>query len=612
MSQQINPIAVRDVVLDLDDKINFAVYRSGQNISVQQYPANSATSSNHVYSIQVPSTSTIMSRNLVWGAEFTLTVEGTVGAGEFLVNLSQVNYTPGGTFPGEFYGGDCFAPFPLNQLCTNMAVTLNNTSVNLPVNQVLDPILRAVDKKHFERWNGSTITQLDKYGDYQQALCQQYYGAGNAGAVPAGTTPVTGLQNYVIPAFNSPFNTFEDANCNNNEVPRNAFRLLEITGNTAGTAAADPKVVTLRIAVREPVFVSPFLFGESIEEPGLAGLTQVNINCQMDSSARRAFRWVVDGSVLNKRITKVEYNQTKCYMEATYYTPKPSDLIPSTIVTPLATYGLYQLPPRAILNVGASDFSTSNSIMLNSYPDKVFVWVDNAYKWQPNPNPATVDAANQYANGVADAYATIDKVVITLNNQSGILSTFDATQLFKASVKSGSQQTFAEFSGLQSQWQTANSIVSPTAPVQFISTTGSVLMLDFASIINISADYLAPGSLATAQFQITVTFTNNLQYTMLPQLNLLMMYSGILSTSNGSSSAYTSGVLTKENCLNAAALPRPMNSEKLARYVGSGLRSSLKSIASSIFPFLKKEILAPAIENIGSQAVNRISRKLRA
>jgi len=615
MSQQINPFAVRDVVLDLDDKINYAVFRSGQNITVQRYPANSATSSQHVYAIQVPSTSTIMSRNLVWGAKFSITVEGTVGLGEYLVNLSQVNYVPGGTQVGEFFGADCFAPFPLNQLCTNMAITINNTSVSLPVNQVLDPLLRAVDKKHFERYNGTTPTQLDKYGAYSQALCQQITGAGTAGAVPAAGVPVDQLQSIVIPTFNSPFNTFDDSNCNNNEVPRNAFKLVSVLGNTAGTAANQAKTVVLTIQVREPVFVSPFLFGDSTDEPGLSGLVQVNVTCQLDAQAKRAFRWVCDAQTLNKRITSVTFDQPECYMEAMYYTPKPSDMIPATIVTPLATYTQYQLPAAGTVASGVTGQRLiSNSIMLNSYPDKVFVYVDNANKQQINPTPATPLASNLYANGLPDAYATIEKVIVTLNNQSGILSTFDATQLFRASIKSGSQQTFAEFSGLQTEWASAN-VVDTTAgtnPDEFITTCGSVLMLNFSDVINIAQDYYAPGSLSTCQIQIEVFYSNYQSYSILPQLNLIMMYSGILSTANGASSAYTSGVLTKENVLNAAAVPKPMNSDKLARYVGAGLKSSLKSIATSILPFLKRELLAPAVEHLGSQAVSRLSRKLKA
>ena len=67
------------------------------------------------------------------------------------------------------------------------------------------------------------------------------------------------------------------------------------------------------------------------------------------------------------------------------------------------------------------------------------------------------------------------------------------------------------------------------------------------------------------------------------------MYSGILSTTNGSSSAYTSGVLTKSNVLESSART-DMNKDELARYVGSGLGSTVKSIAASVLPTLKKAL----------------------
>lgn len=607
MSQQINPVAVRDVVLDLDDKINYAVFRSGQNISVQRYPANSATSSSHVYAVQVPSTSTIVSRNLVWGATFTVNVAGTPAAGMPLVNFTQLNATQaivgGETF---FFGADCFAPFPLNMLVNNMSITINNTTVSSQVNQILDPLLRAVDKKNFEKWNSTTPTQLDKYGDYEYALCQSAPILFSGTPAFSDTNPVEDAMQLRVPAFNSPFNTFENSYCNNNEVSRNSFKLDSVVGNNIGDGATTMNVA-ITITVREPIFVSPFLFGENVEEPGLSGLTQINISAQMDSLGKRVLRWVSDSRTVSKAITGITFDQPKCYIEALYYTPKPSDMIPATIVTPLSTNTLYQLPPQTPILYGVSDKATSNSIMLNSYPDKVIVWVDNANKWASAPPGGTSEfiRLNAYANGVADAYASIDSVVITLNNQSGILSTFSAEQLYRASIKSGSQQTWAEFSGIQTAY--ADASVAGGVNDFGIPTTGSVLMLNFGDVINISQDFYASGSLSQAQFQITVNFTNNTQFPLTPQLNLLMMYSGILSTANGASSAYTSGVLTKENVLNASAVPNPINSEKLQRYVGAGLKSSMKAISSSVMPILRKDLS----ENLGSMALNRLSKKLK-
>lgn len=88
------------------------------------------------------------------------------------------------------------------------------------------------------------------------------------------------------------------------------------------------------------------------------------------------------------------------------------------------------------------------------------------------------------------------------------------------------------------------------------------------------------------------------------------MYSGILSTSNGSSSAFTSGILTKENVLSAMAVPRPITTEKLARYVGSGLMSSLKSLARAALPEVAHQ-LAPGVEKLGQEAASKLARKMR-
>jgi len=552
MSNQINPVPVRDVLLDLDDKINFAVFRSGQNISTQRYPANSQSSSQHVYAVQVPSTTTVVSRNVVWGSTITITVTGNVAQYERLVNFQALNLLAD---ENTIRGADCLAPFPLNQLCTNMAVQINNTTLSLPVNQVLDPLLRAVDKTKFEQWNGTTPTQLDKYASYVQALPQV---VSSADALAANA-----VQFPYLPTFNSPFNPYQQANCNNAITSRNSFVIDSITGNSFNEAA-EPAVRTVAITftVREPLFVSPFLFGEN-EGAGLSGITQINITCQMDALASRALRYVLSATTgSTKSVQSVSYADS--YIECKYLTPKPSDLIPSTIITPLATYTNYQLPASSVaINEGGTGQLTSNSIMLNSYPDKVFVWVADSQQYLTNVH--------------SDSYATITSVQITLNNQSGILSNFDITQLFRASVESGSKQTFDEYSGRQGDSATG------------ISTCGSVLMLNFGDVINIAQDYYAPGSLATAQFQIIVNFTNNTAITMNPQLNTMMMYSGILSTSNGSSSAYTSGVLSKQAVLDAAASPA-MNKIHLARYVGSGLHSCLKSIASSVLPISRKAL----------------------
>ena len=502
MSQQIIPVSVKDTVLDLDDKINFAVFRSGQNISVQEYPANSQSSSQHVYAIQVPSTSTVVSRNIQWGSEITFTLTGFAGPYEYLVNLNGIN---GGTAGGAILQcGDCINNFPLNQLCTNMSVQINNTTVSVPVNQVLDPLLRAIERKHFLQLNGTTPTQLDTYGTLTAALPQL-----NGLTLPLAAAlynPTIG-ENYQSPygaSYNSPFSPYKFQSNKGEDLSRASFAIKSITGNTFSVAGGTQTVV-IKVEVVEPLFVSPFLFGEETEKPGLSGITQINITANMDSTGRRAWLWLLSNTAVStKSIQSITYNNS--YMRVKYYTPKPSDMIPATVVTPLATYTNYQLPTPNSLPLAAAGVGvlTSNSIMLNSYPDKVFVWIDDFNKQASGVGTP----ANVVGNMVASHYATISSVVITLNNQSGILSTFNATDLFRASIQSGSKQTWSEFSGYQQNGCTPG-IVAVAGASSYIPTCGSVLMLNFGDVINICQDYFSPGSLATAQFQITVNFVNN-------------------------------------------------------------------------------------------------------
>jgi len=581
MSQQIIPVSVKDTVLDLDDKINFAVFRSGQNISVQEYPANSQSSSQHVYAIQVPSTSTIVSRNVQWGSDITFTISGQANAYEYLVNLNGVNYiNAAGT--ASLRAADCINNFPLNQLCTNMSVQINNTTVSVPVNQVLDPLLRAVERKHFVQLNGTTPTQLDTYGTMTAGLPNPVIQA-----MPLAAAQYNNLvgQSYVWPyvaAYNSPYSPFVHQSNKDNDLSRASFQIVSIDGN-AYTVAGGIQTVVITVRVVEPLFVSPFLFGEETEKPGLSGITQINITANMDSTARRAWLWLLSNTAgSTKSVQSVSYANS--YMRVKYYTPKPSDMIPATVVTPLATFTNYQLPAQVPLAPGGISQATSNSIMLNSYPDKVFVWIDD----QQKQASGTGTYASPVGNMICSRYATISSVVITLNNQSGILSTFNATDLFRASIQSGSKQSWAEFSGYQQVGCGAGGSGAAGAG-QTIPTCGSVLMLNFGDVINIAQDYYAPGSLSTAQFQITVNFVNNTTDLITPQLNTMMMYSGILSTTNGSSSAYTSGVLTKENCLQAST-SKDYNHDELVRYVGGGLGSTVKSIASAVLPTVKKAL----------------------
>ena len=566
MSQLIKPLSVRDTVLDISDSIDFAVFKSGRNITVQRYQANSASSTQHIYAIQVPSTSTVISRSVIWGSDVAITFAGTVQAYEFLYNLTAINQANNSVI---VKGGDCPGRFLLHQLCTNMSIQINNTNVTQSsVQNILDPILRGLTQEDIQRWYGTTPTQADCYGQYPDALPERIF---NAAALAAA---VDGSQEPYVAKFNSPFNTFEYSNCNHDNQPRASFQIVSITGNTAAGNAPAAKTCTVTFRVREPIICSPFIFSGDMDQVGMSGLTQINATFTMDSLGTRAMRWVPSNTAgSTKAITGIAY--TNAYMEFMQYTPKEDMLIPATCVTPVSQFVNNFIPSQnPTLNAGASAQYTTNSLQLNSIPDKVLIWVDDSNKYVPGTG-----------NTLSDHYATITNVNITFNNQTGILSTFSQEQLYQASLKSGCKQTWAEFSGLQ--LQAPQGVNVNAAGILPIPTCGSVLYLNFGDVINISELWNAPGSLTTTQFQVQVNATNNLSFAIAPQLNVMFLYSGIISTSNGNSSLYVNGILSRSDTLNANKAPY-MAKRELVRYVGSGVLSDLKAMAHNYLPSAKK------------------------
>lgn len=528
MSQQVQPVLVKDPLLMLSDQVKYGVVAGASDISVQLFPSSSSSSSSIVINAQIPSVSTVMSRHVVLGATITLTVSGTVAPDKFLIN-----------YPKD----TCLAPFPLAQLTSNCTVMINNNTVSNNVNEILDPILRSVAKDEMARWNSSTPTQLDEFGDYEVL-----------NNIEDTASPFHGFGSY-----------YDYAN-----VPRGSFPLT-ITGNTLNdTDEPVVKTVTISFTVREPCFVSPFLFSQPAEKAGLTGVSQVIFNMQMDATARRVIRFLDRGAATTRTVTAVAYSDV--YAEFKFLSPKSSDLVPATTVCDLMQYTPLSLPTNlGSLTAGSTATYTSNAIMLNSYPDLAIVYVRES---QGNLTPYD-----------ADAYATIESISVTLDNRSGLMSTFSPVQLFRASTEGGSQQNFYSFSGKAAGWFLDES--EPNGAV--VATSGTVLNLPFGvGALSIPQDYYSSGSLTTTQFQVRVNVKNNLGYTIVnPQLSIVFVNSGIIVNTNGSTSSYCNGILTKEMVINTIQSQEPVNKYEITRYMGGSIFSNIKSMASHFLPVAK-------------------------
>ena len=133
--------------------------------------------------------------------------------------------------------------------------------------------------------------------------------------------------------------------------------------------------------------------------------------------------------------------------------------------------------------------------------------------------------------GGTDNYLTIKNISINFNNQAGLLSSMTPEQLYINSVQSGlANMSGDEFCGSMISCCGMRSDVGKPHPygpytglgantngpransnpgIQYVPTTGSILVLNFAEVIQLTEEYYAPGSLGSFNLQLQVTVQNN-------------------------------------------------------------------------------------------------------
>ena len=164
---------------------------------------------------------------------------------------------------------------------------------------------------------------------------------------------------------------------------------------------------------------------------------------------------------------------------------------------------------------------------------------------------------------------------MNFNNQAELLRSMNAEQLFRNPVQSGlANMSWDEFcgsvmsccgnkigtstSGTRSAFTGvgANEISrtgTSNPGIQYVPTTGTLLVLNFGEIIQLAEEYYAPGSLGTFNLQVTVQVQNNQNETWTKEsyeLLIMTMNSGVFVNERGTSSTVLS-LLTKQDVLDS-------------------------------------------------------------
>ena len=111
-----------------------------------------------------------------------------------------------------------------------------------------------------------------------------------------------------------------------------------------------------------------------------------------------------------------------------------------------------------------------------------------------------------------------------------------------------------------------------------VPTVGSVVILNFAEVIQLTEEYYAPGSLGSFNLQVAVNVVNNQAEVWNAsqwELFVVPMNSGIFVNERGTSSVYTA-LLTKQDVLETS-VQEHYSHGTIKRMIGGGFLNSLKS-----------------------------------
>lgn len=570
----------------LDDRIKqtapkYAVCKGASSVSTQRYLANSMSTSVITWEVRVPSTAQFIDRKVIWEQTYYL-------------SFPAVTTTPGAVC---LVGDDLApAPFCAHQAVQNFNAVINNESVNLQVEDVLNPLLRLTDGEDARRQR-TCATKLEQFADMDNAYNSSSYSMAGFNTAPTRADVPNGAGSTSV--------MFTDATGNvlaGNGVASGVNYVNGIPQYTPGLAG-NVHPIFVKIVTREPLVLPPFLWRDDLEfsEVGLYGILNATINAQL-RQPNRCLKFstergtTVDASLIafNSSVPGGAVQSGQLVFQfltpSLQVPPPPQSIVPymmfERFVQPLATIpSSSAVDPTAI----ATTRVTSPTWTMNTIPDFLIFYIK------------PVIENSHYSN---DWVSGIRSLNITFNNQDGIASTYSQEQLYALSVKNGLNMSWPEWRGYAQH--SVNGVVA---------TTGSYLILkpgeDFAL-----PPGLAPGVLGAFSIQFSMDVYQCTGADMVtPNLYLLRPTSGFFVSEAGSSKANASGILTQDQVLGVGNDSDFVSRMEARRAVGGlltggGILSSLGSMLSTAkSAFDKARPVLSAVRAVAGEIDHPAARK---
>ena len=554
MSESFSTVLVKDDRLNCKSFVRYAVEKGASNITYTEIRAVSATNTSHVYNVIVPSEQTLIDRRVEWRATINFTLSfsalpnGSGAAGSATQPYDLLKY------------GDqsALCAYPLHSCCSVVSATINNNTVTSNMDDILPLLIRFMDRQHIHKYTATTPTMPDNYFKYADA---------------EKTT-------------NNPLGAYNNTDKSNDYHGRGSFKLNSVQVSVNGGAYVNGSVyngpnqgtakVKISVSVIEPFMMSPFIFShDKVNSQAMYGVQNLNFKMNMNPSARIWRQAVLKTDQDPAQLINVPTIQIDSYDDPylvfCFMTPHPEDLLQAKNVVSYMEIPRYITPGTTAIPALGSTFIPTNTIQLNSVPDKLCVMVRRTNRTVGQP----------------DSYLVIKQISINWNNQSGILATAPQHDLWLMSTEAGINQSWLEWSGGAHKYTPILNGGNPVAGASsqsVVPLVGGILALDFAKHINITESYYAPSSLGNFQLQMRLEVFNQDQENALNsgdyEILVMTVNSGVFVVERGTSSSYI-GILSKTDVLDASAKQSYFFRSDVDRLVGAGLMDGLKSTVGS-------------------------------
>jgi hypothetical protein len=564
----------------------YAVDKGALSVTNAPFQALSQSSSQHTYSVQVPSENIFVSRNVNWTSQVGLAI------------TFAATFVAGATYTIAPFGKSwSYSAFPLHTLTNTLQATINDSTVVINTADVLKELLRLVDFRK-NRLQRTCPTKLDQTAittndQFVQATTYGPYssGASTRDELPNGnyyhsSTPLGAISPYV--------SSTGGVLAAGALTATTGYTFLgtaptSLTLNTDGSltlvcaGGGAPSSITLFIAptFTENLVLPPFIFSDVHEaDTGLFGIQNMTFVMNMrNPQDGRVIRQVATQATNATPANSVNMTVTSAYvptmfsssggtftgsrLDVTFLTPSLDLPLPAKSVIPYSEFPRYITTTQTAVAANTTGNIQSQTITLPQIPDLLIIYA------KPN---SYADSTN------GDWYLPIKQINLQWDNYAGLLSTYSMEQLYEISVKNGLEMDYPQWCGRLGMGGVSGNSVMQASGGFLVIKPGQDYALATGQSPSLVGNY-------TLQANLTVMNTTGASIT--PTLYIMTVNSGFFESVKGTSRV-VKGVLTEADII-SAPIADMVTRQNVERVVGgSGVLAKIGHFITRVPHYAQK------------------------